>query len=97
MNLELTFERPVFFEQFHDYRSYTDYIKDVLGRTFQNAADPRRLYKYSPLATMSSGYHSPTIAVWAKSQGCQEAVISPNLDGEAMTVATKSRRDSGLR
>jgi hypothetical protein len=75
--LRLTFTRPIFVEDFRDYKSYTDYVKTVLARVFQNAADESRERRYQPLATISSGYDSATIAAWAKSLGCREAVTFP--------------------
>lgn len=76
-DLNITFERPHFIEDFTDYTTYTDYVQGVLGRVLENADNSRREFRYTPIGTISSGYDSPTIAVWAKSMGCREAVTFP--------------------
>ncbi len=59
---------------FPNFETYKHYVADQLRRLFQNATSPERRRSYPPLATISSGYDSPTCAVFAQELGCREAV-----------------------
>lgn len=57
--------------------SYADYLSDLkmaAARVFENAADPRRRFRYLPLSTISSGYDSAAVAAIARSCGCDETI-----------------------
>jgi len=59
---------------FPDYRAYEGHLMAVVSALFDNAADPARRCRYTPLVTVSSGYDSPACAAVAKRCGCREAV-----------------------
>lgn len=56
-----------------DYATYVQLLEETIGRVLENAADPRRLRSYAPLATLSRGYDGPAVAALAKRRGCREA------------------------
>ncbi|MEQ9123917.1 MAG: hypothetical protein RIM80_15290, partial [Alphaproteobacteria bacterium] len=60
--------------EFSDYASYLAYMRSVLGAVFQNAQAPTRKARFTPLATLSSGYDSNAIAAMAQPVGCEEGV-----------------------
>jgi len=56
-----------------DYADYVDLLRDVLAQVFANAAHPRRIQRYRPLATLSRGYDAAAVAALAVACGCTEA------------------------
>jgi hypothetical protein len=59
---------------FETFDEYVALVGDVLQKTVINAASPHRKTRYSPLATVSTGYDSPAVAVLARRAGCESAV-----------------------
>jgi hypothetical protein len=59
---------------FETFDEYVALVGDVLQKTVSNAASPHRKTGYSPLATVSTGYDSPAVAVLARRAGCETAV-----------------------
>jgi hypothetical protein len=57
-----------------DYAAYVQLLEGTIGRILGNAADPRRIQSYEPLATLSRGYDAPAVAALARRVGCTEAV-----------------------
>jgi hypothetical protein len=60
--------------EFESYGEYVDFLRAVTRELTSNAADLRRPLVFSPLATISSGYDSPAVAVFARDVGCTDAV-----------------------
>lgn len=77
---------------FTDYRSYVRSLTEVLAKVFDNASDPARRRRYTPLATISSGYDSTAIAALAAEIGCLEALTFPSSRGK---IGKASSDDSG--
>lgn len=63
--------QPPAFRSFTDYR---DYVSNGLKALAANASDGNRRVRYTPLATVSSGYDSAACAALAVDAGCREAV-----------------------
>jgi len=62
---------PPRFDSFHSYRTY---VAQQLKLLVDNASSKARERRYSLMATISSGYDSPTCAVFAHELGCRQAV-----------------------
>jgi len=60
--------------EFTGYEHYLAFLREVVHRVAANAGDARRSRKYSPLASISSGYDSPACALLAREVGATEAV-----------------------
>jgi len=59
---------------FRDFSSYKTFLVDSLKAFAENARAPERGVRYSPLATISSGYDSAACAALALEIGCKDAV-----------------------
>jgi hypothetical protein len=60
---------------FSDYSDYYSFLSSQVSEVASNAAHcSRAKIKYSPLATISSGYDSPACAVLGKNAGCKRAL-----------------------
>ena len=59
---------------FRNFNQYTEYLQATLRRMFANGQDASRQQKYSPIATLSSGYDSPAVAAIARKLGCRQAL-----------------------
>jgi hypothetical protein len=55
-----------------DFQSYRAFLSEMIGKVFANCSDPGRKRKFVPIATISSGYDSLTIAALATEHGCRE-------------------------
>lgn len=60
--------------QFTCFSDYAGFLFDEVAKITRNANDYRRRVRYEPLATLSTGYDSPTCAVLAKAAGCRKAL-----------------------
>jgi len=56
------------------YEAYVDLVSGTIRAVLENAADPRRVRPFRPLATLSRGYDSTAIAALAARSGCTQAV-----------------------
>lgn len=56
------------------FAAYRAMLVAETAALFANAADPARRQRYTPIATMSSGYDSVAAAVIARDAGCAEAL-----------------------
>ena len=73
-----------------DFRTFADYktfLVAQISALHANATDPCRRVRYTPIATLSSGYDSPAAAVLARTVGCTEALT--------FSAATHQLDDSG--
>lgn len=61
-----------------NYTDYLNHVEALLKRLYTNADDPARARRYTPLATLSSGYDSPACAVLAQALGCSAAITLQN-------------------
>ena len=59
---------------FTSYEHYLSFLREVVRDVDANARDSRRARTFTPLATISSGYDSPAVALFAREVGCEEAV-----------------------
>lgn len=59
---------------FSTFEEYADVVNCLLARLSANACDATRKVVYRPLSTISTGYDSPAATVFAKRQGCREAL-----------------------
>jgi hypothetical protein len=74
---ELTKKRP---GPFVDYANYRAFLDEQVSLTIQNSADARRLIRYSPISTISTGYDSAATSVIAKGAGCKEFLTFASSD-----------------
>jgi hypothetical protein len=75
---------------FRNFSNYRALLKREVAAVITNAAAADRAVKYTPLATISTGYDSPACAVLARSAGCVDAVTFTNAREEF-----QDRSDSG--
>jgi hypothetical protein len=58
---------------FASYDQYIGFLRETVRLVDANARDAGRRHPYQPLATISSGYDSPAVALFAREIGCDEA------------------------
>lgn len=82
---------------FNTYDSYVAVVNDLVSRLHDNATAKSRLFRYEPLATLSSGYDSPACSVFAKNIGCKEAItfVEARKDYYGSSSLLKDAADSG--
>jgi hypothetical protein len=74
-DLTLRTEEKTIPSEFESYETYISTLRDVVRSVDSNARDAaRRTIRYTPLATISSGYDSPAVARLATEIGCTEAI-----------------------
>ncbi len=73
-NLEVLQQPKPLPEAFRDYESYRGFLQEEVNTVASNATSTERKIRYTPLATVSSGYDSPACAVLGKAAGCTQAV-----------------------
>ncbi len=78
--------------RFETFDEYVALLGDVLQKTVVNAASPHRKTRYSPLASVSTGYDSPAVAVLARRAGCEKAVTFTHARADGKSSAES---DSG--
>jgi hypothetical protein len=72
-------KRPGSFGNYTNYRAFLD---EEVSLTIQNSADQRRLIRYAPISTISTGYDSVATSVIAKCAGCVDFLtFSTSQDG----------------
>ena len=60
--------------EFADFAAYNTFLLETVQALHRNATDAKRQLRYTPIASISSGYDSPAAAVLARSVGCREAL-----------------------
>lgn len=73
-DLAITVEDKHLPPAFADYSDYLGHLRESVRLVDANARDAGRARRYTPLATISSGYDSPAVALLAKEAGCDEAI-----------------------
>ena len=86
-------ERPAV-PSFETFDEYVALLGDVLQKTVANGASPHRKTRYSPLASVSTGYDSPAVAALARRAGCEHAVTFTHARANGRSPADV---DSGKR
>lgn len=71
---EFTVEPKKTSPKFANYQEYRAYLDDTIRAIVSNAGDRRRRARFTPMATLSRGYDSPTATVLAQCAGCERAV-----------------------
>lgn len=61
-------------DPFRSYREYVDHLYGEVDRVHRNASSPARKVAFHPLTTISSGYDSPAVSMFARAVGCTEAI-----------------------
>jgi hypothetical protein len=61
-------------EPFTDFAQYTSYLRTEVTRLAANASDDGRARRYEPLSSVSAGYDSPAVSLFAREVGCTEAI-----------------------
>lgn len=59
---------------FGSYEEYVSRMRAAIGAIAENASDERRIQRYEPMTTLSSGYDSPAVSVLARDVGCRRAL-----------------------
>jgi hypothetical protein len=71
-DLSLKVQRKKGTQPFVSYSNYRAFLDQQVSSTIKNGADARRLVRYAPISTISSGYDSAATSVIAKGAGCKE-------------------------
>ena len=69
-----TLPKPGGDEDFRDFESYHGFLSSCMEAIIRNAASGVRQYPLNPIATLSTGYDSPTVATIASQFGCDEVI-----------------------
>ena len=64
--------KPDVQRDFSTYQAYRAFLDDAMSRISDNAAAKERTRSLPMIATISSGYDSPTVTVLARGAGCRE-------------------------
>ena len=67
-------EKPNGSRSFSDFDEYHQFLRNCMSALRENLEDSARKMPFRFLATMSSGYDSPTVAALAREVGCREAI-----------------------
>jgi hypothetical protein len=95
-DLKTSYTRKPLAPPFTTYRSYAQYLTDVLRSAFANAGDPKRTVQFTPLATCSTGYDSAAGAALAKPLGCRTAITLKNSRGGGIDTGRQVGQALGL-
>jgi hypothetical protein len=79
-------ERAVGRRDFSSFEDYVGYLRSTFERLVANASSPARTDRFSPLATVSSGFDSAACAALARSLGCVDACTIVRRDEEGNLV-----------
>jgi hypothetical protein len=79
-------ERIVGRREFSSFQDYVGYLRETLERILANADSVARVKRFSPLATVSSGFDSAACAALARSLGCTDACTIVRRDDEGNLV-----------
>lgn len=74
----------------HDFTSYKRLLADGVAAVLDNASDPARRHRYTPLSAISRGYDSVAVSALARDAGCEETFTLRDSD------APDPDADSGL-
>jgi hypothetical protein len=78
---------------FSTFARYRDFLEDTLCRLAENSKAPQRTHPYDLLATISSGYDSPTVAAVARRAGLRQTLsFAQARDGRPDSGAEVARR-----
>jgi hypothetical protein len=66
--------KPGFKRDFSDFSKYKGFLETSMGAVERNMSAGSRVYPYTFLGTLSSGYDSATIAALGRSFGCREVI-----------------------
>jgi hypothetical protein len=76
---------------FETYEAYRRFLSDQVRAIVNNAADPNRRRRYTPITTISSGFDSTASSALAKEAGCTQALTFTSgrggVDDSGKTVA----------
>jgi hypothetical protein len=66
--------KPWIERDFSTFSTYKEFLETAMGSLARNMSDASRVFPYTFLGTLSSGYDSATIATLARSFGCREVI-----------------------
>ena len=92
-----TLAKPGGNEDFRDFERYHAFLSTCMEAIVRNAASGARKYPYTPLATLSTGYDSPTVATIARQFGCDEAITFDKARGGISDSGEAIARGLGLK
>jgi glycosyltransferase involved in cell wall biosynthesis len=61
-------------EHFRTYDEYRNFLGSKIGQILNNSRSGLRKIPFKPVATISRGYDSPTVAALAREHGCRDAL-----------------------
>jgi len=83
--------------RFDNFGSYRGYLLETVRKVAANAKDPDRSLRYELLATISSGYDSPTCSALASQAGCKDAITIASSQLGLSDDGTRIGEKLGLR
>ncbi len=81
LSVSESFKRDPDDAHFKNFNSYKNFLDDRTAGVFNNAEDTNRKIKYSPITTLSTGYDSACSSVFARRNGCEDALTFSNNGG----------------
>jgi hypothetical protein len=86
------------------YGDYRSLLSSTVQRIFENAADPGRAVRYTPVAAISRGYDAPAITALAIKAGCRRAVtlrnpdaFAPHMNDDGSEIAARLGMDCAVK
>jgi hypothetical protein len=92
-----TLAKPGGDEDFRDFESYHGFLSSCMEAIIRNAASGVRQYPFKPIATLSTGYDSPTVATIARQFGCDEVISFDKARGGVSDSGEAIARNLGLK
>jgi hypothetical protein len=71
-------KKPRIERDFSTYQAYYDFMQSTMNAFIANVNSSARSADIQPLVSLSTGYDSPTVAVWASNSGVTDAVTFEN-------------------
>lgn len=84
-------------QDFSTFESYWEFMSSSMHLLSENLIDGDRRFAYRMLATVSSGYDSPTVATLARKYGCEDALCFDEGRGGVEEKGADIARFLGLR
>ena len=89
-------DKPGGGKDFSSFELYRDFLDTCMASMVGNMSHSVRRWPFKPLATVSSGYDSPTVATLARKAGCEEALCFGDARGGTEERGEEIARILGL-
>ncbi|MGI9325220.1 MAG: hypothetical protein ACR2PZ_08385 [Pseudomonadales bacterium] len=89
-------DKPVFSRKFSEFRDYESFLVETLQSLGNNISAPSRKSPLTPIASISTGYDSPAVAVVARHAGLKQTLSIVDARGGANDDGSEIARRLGL-